>query len=253
MSKITFREAMANLDTEVDLIICSTENIHTEEKMDAIARVLSKIDLRALEKGRRSPIKDHPKEFEDLEAVPVYELKAKVGWTHDDDCGLVSLQQELATEANIKSRYIKVWPKGGEIPNYNPSDDHIQYGGNIDLTQDDLMADMTPVLGTEPGKHDLDKDAFDYQSTVGSKRIDTLLKDMEKRSKEKQTAHNAKMKKIITTHLGIKEWIGESKERGYYIIRHDGKKVRRMDGPYPTRPSGTFLDSGVKLKNALEG
>lgn len=225
----SFRAILAEQDQEFTYVVKSVYNIHTTDMMDWIRLALLPYDLRDLQIGTHTPPDKDQKTFPNAPNAPVFTVKAKLGlepyW--EDATEKVALFTRIEGPDHIIAH------KEGEDPKKEMDN------SDTDETKKDYNSLAKHAINWNATPDEVNSDA---QSGAGEKRIASLMKELEKERKDRESLikkpdPNLK-ESFITSHIALKEITGP-KPKGFYVveIRKDDPRVLKLSGPFKKQPS----------------
>lgn len=228
--KKTLRDYLIEGDQEFTVTVKCRRDVMCPENLPVVQRVLGRFDLRSLEPMPASPLVDSPEEWPDAGLIRVYEFVAKTGlYPH-------SLAQQLSIEAYEGLPMMPAeWFRATVTPELEvrkPSD--------------------TPHVGLGMGDHpDDDIAGYDPAELVGMKRVKDIFDvfSAEREVRDRESADRAS--KFVSSHVGIRDVLGESRPKGYYECRISDGKMIVESGPHSARPRGRLL-IGSEILEMLE-
>lgn len=232
-------EFLSSVDEEYKVEIFSCCPIHDKEVLALITTVLFKYDLRGeLELGNIRTMADRPKEFPELPMATVYSVKATLGTSPELGAMLQELAARIGHPANTLAAKLD---NAKEI---------------FRAKVGEYVPDMGRVAASKPAEASklswpmVDTDSKAAQETVGQSRVGTLLSILNKSSEEAKKVRDERTKAVMT-HLGIKESLGVSLKKGYYIVTKQNEK-HEFKGPYIMKPYGGILaENKLQLEELL--
>lgn len=238
MSSIkTLYEYMSDVDTEYDVEVFAGFDIHNHDAKMMINKVFYKYGLRkgAEEVSSKQMAPKH-KELPNVTMAPLFSVKVSTSILPN----LGAVGQELAAEFRKSQDLFALKEKSLGLVNSQFAEYERDFA-TLKLDTPYGVIDKELTWSKDP-------DTKDAQNLVGMKRVDMLLA-AEKKKSEELIASLRKREKAVMTHLGMKEILGESRTKGYYVVKLDNNgKLLEEVGPLKVKPEGLLIDSFAKLK-----
>lgn len=206
----TLHEYIVDNDTEYNLEVVSTMDIHNDQQIKAIKGVLARYDLRKFDIGSVTIMQDNPPEFPGAAMTNVYKLSAKLGIM--PDWGTRGISHELSFATVIPQQLIYCFVPGED---YDHNEDLYHYGPESDFEKEEKKV-VPPIFGTDYGVPENEANMTDFQDLVGMNAVERAVAETDKEWKARQKKTKEKVDTVALSHLGIKEFFAESVEKGYY-------------------------------------
>mgnify|MGYP005841264607 CR=1 FL=1 len=215
-------EYVVETDMEYKVTILSIDDIKEPETQRRMLTVLDRYGATDVEIFDEVASRT-PKEFPGVEFAFISKVEAVLKSIPESGAGSIADMISLETQIPRSSLHVNV-DGTDEVDVYDAG-----------LCDDCDNEDYKPVVSSDYGDASADYIVNGAQDLVGQKSLKTLIDKMKREDLKNIRDEQERVRKFVTSHMGIKDILGENKRAGFYICKYKNGKVLVESGPEKTR------------------
>jgi hypothetical protein len=236
MSKKSLFEYISENDQEYKIEVYILGNIEDQEISRRINTVLDRYGATEIQYYEEEGVR-LPPQFPGVEFGFVSKIEATI--TILPESGIDAIADQISLETQFPSSSVCV-----EIDGMEAAD---AIGADVEEADD-----YKSVLASDYG--DASSDHIDgcCDDMVGTGSISRIVRQMKEEEFDRIRDEQERVRKFTTTHLGLRELIGENHKKGYYSCSFENGRVVVESGPHTEKPSDLkLIKDKVDLKSAM--